>query len=194
MKPDWDKLTAEYEGSTSILIADVDCTAGGKELCNSVGVRGYPSIKTGSPDDLQDYKGGRDLNSLKKHAETLGPSCGPANIDLCDDEKKKQIEEFTALGAEKREAMIKEKDAESEKLEADFKAFTEGLNKARKEKQDKAPAGGAWARGPSAEMQAKYREESAKKDEGLEAIKNSGLGLLKSVHKFAATPSTKSEL
>jgi len=171
MKPDWDKLTAEYEGSTSILIADVDCTAGGKELCNSVGVRGYPSIKTGSPDDLQDYKGGRDLNSLKKHAETLGPSCGPGNIDLCDDEKKKHIEEFTALGAEKREAMIKEKDAESEKLEADFKAFTEGLNKA-------------------------YKEESAKKDEGVEAIKNSGLGLLKSVHKFAATAPTtsKSEL
>jgi hypothetical protein len=171
MKPDWDKLMKEYEGSKTILIADVDCTTGGKELCNSVGVRGYPSIKTGSPDDLQDYKGGRDFNSLKKHADTLGPSCGPGNIDLCDDEKKKQIEEFTALGAEKREAMIKEKDAESEKLEADFKAFVEGLNKA-------------------------YKEESAKKDEAVEAIKNSGLGLLKSVHKFAATAATtsKSEL
>jgi len=169
MKPDWDKLMAEYEGSTSVLVADVDCTTGGKELCSSVGVRGYPTIKTGSPDDLQDFKGGRDFSSLKKHAETLGPSCGPANLDLCDDEKKKQIEEFTALGAEKREATIKEKDAESEKLEADFKAFIEGLNKA-------------------------HKEESAKKDEGLEAIKNSGLGLLKSVHKFAATTSTKSEL
>mmetsp|Transcript_71324 Transcript_71324/g.198934 ORF Transcript_71324/g.198934 Transcript_71324/m.198934 type:complete len:171 (+) Transcript_71324:217-729(+) len=170
MKPDWDKLMAEYEGSKTVLVADVDCTTGGKELCSSVGVRGYPTIKTGSPDDLQDYKGGRDFNSLKKHAESLGPTCGPANIDLCDAEKKKQIEEFTALGAEKREAMIKEKDAESEKLEADFKAFVEGLNKA-------------------------YKEESAKKDEAAEAIKNSGLGLLKSVHKFAATASTsKSEL
>jgi len=169
MKPDWDKLMAEYEGSKTVLIGDVDCTTGGKELCNSVGVRGYPSIKTGSPDDLQDYKGGRDFSSLKKHAETLGPSCGPANLDLCDDEKKKQIEEFTALGAEKREAMIKEKDAESEKLEADFKEFVEGLNKA-------------------------YKEENDKKEKAQEALKNSGLGLLKSVHKFAATASTKSEL
>jgi len=171
MKPDWDKLSAEYEDSTSVLIADVDCTAGGKELCSSYGVRGYPTIKTGSPDDLQDYKGGRDFAALKAHAETLGPSCGPGNLDLCDDAKKKQIEDYTALGAEKREAFIKEKDAESEKLEADFKAFVEGLNKA-------------------------YKEETAKKDEGVEAIKNSGLGLLKSVHKFAATSATtsKSEL
>jgi len=170
MKPDWDKLMAEYEGSKTVLVADVDCTTGGKELCSSVGVRGYPTIKTGSPDDLQDYKGGRDFKSLKKHADSLGPSCGPGNLELCDDEKKKQIAEFTALGAEKREAMIKEKEEESEKLEADFKAFVEGLNKA-------------------------YKEESAKKDEAAEAIKNSGLGLLKSVHKFAATASTsKSEL
>merc|ERR1719254_245902 len=149
----------EYEGSSTILVADVDCTAGGKDLCNSVGVRGYPTIKYGSPDDLQDYKGGRAFTDLKAHAETLGPTCGPANLDLCDDEKKKKIEEFVALGAEKREAMIKEKEAESEKLESDFKAFVEGLNK-------------------------QYKEESDKKDSAVEAIKNSGLGLLKSVHKF----------
>merc|ERR1712007_388051 len=105
------------------VVADVDCTAGGKSLCDQVGVRGYPTIKYGDPNDLQDYKGGRDFAALKKFAEGLGPSCGPANLDLCDDDKKEQIEEFKALGAEKREAMIKEKEAEGEKLEADFKAF-----------------------------------------------------------------------
>jgi len=159
MKPDWDKLTKEYEGSSTVLIADVDCTAGGKELCNSVGVRGYPTIKTGDPNDLQDYKGGRTFNDLKKHAESLGPTCGPANLDLCDAEKKAKIEEFMALSAEKRDEMIKENEAASEKLESDFKAFTEGLNK-------------------------QYKEESAKKDAAIEAIKSSGLGLLKSVHNF----------
>jgi len=161
MKPDWDKLTKEYEGSSTVLIADVDCTAGGKELCNSVGVRGYPTIKTGDPNDLQDYKGGRTFNDLKKHAESLGPTCGPANLDLCDAEKKAKIEEFMALSAEKRDEMIKENEAASEKLESDFKAFTEGLNK-------------------------QYKEESAKKDAAIEAIKSSGLGLLKSVHNFEA--------
>merc|ERR1719282_459773 len=108
MKPAWDKLMAEYADSKSVLIADVDCTAGGKSLCNEVGVRGYPTIKSGDPSDLQDYKGGRSFDDLKKHAETLGPTCGPAHLDLCDAEKKAKIEEFMALSAAKREEMIKE--------------------------------------------------------------------------------------
>merc|ERR1719451_133384 len=110
MKPDWDKLASQFKDSSTILIADVDCTAGGKSKCDEVGVRGYPTIKYGDPSDLQDYKGGRDFAALKKFAEGLGPTCSPANIDLCDDANKKQIEEFTALGATKREAMIKEKE------------------------------------------------------------------------------------
>merc|ERR1719284_882236 len=147
----------EYEGSSTVLIADVDCTAGGKGLCNEVGVRGYPTIKYGDPNDLQDYKGGRSFDDLKKHAETLGPSCGPANLDLCDEDKKKTISEYQALGAEKREEMIKAKEAEMEKLESDFKTFVDGLQK-------------------------QYKEASEKKEKDTEAIKNSGLGLLKSVH------------
>merc|ERR1719271_907437 len=99
----------EYTDSKTILIADVDCTAGGKGLCDQVGVRGYPTIKYGDPNDLQDYKGGRSFDDLKKHAETLGPSCGPAHLDLCDEDKKKAIAEYVALGAEKREAAIKKK-------------------------------------------------------------------------------------
>merc|ERR1712096_298267 len=87
----------------------------------------------------------------------LGPTCGPAALDLCDDEKKKSITEFTALGVEKREAMIKEKEEENEKLESDFKEFVDGLQK-------------------------QYTEASEKKEKDVEAIKNSGLGLLKAVH------------
>jgi len=167
MKPDWDKLMAAYKDHVSTLIADVDCTTGGKSLCEQVGVRGYPSIKHGDPNDLQDYKGGRDFAALKKFAEGLGPQCGPANLDLCDAEKKKQIEEFTALGKEKREEMIKAKEAEATKLEADFKAFVDGLQK-------------------------QYTEASEKKDKDIEAVKTSGLGLLKSVQAHAKK--AKSEL
>merc|ERR1719356_1838065 len=157
----------EDEGSDSLLIADVDCTAGGKALCNSVGVRGYPSIKYGSPDDLKDYKGGRAFKDLKAHADKIGLSCGPANLDLCDDEKKKKIAEFSALGAEKRAAMIEEKDAENEKLERDFDTFVEGL-------------------------QMGYEEESDKKAKAEETIKAS-LALLKLVHKFESS-AKKTEL
>jgi hypothetical protein len=156
MKPAWDQLMAGFKDSSSILIADVDCTAGGKSLCDTSGVRGFPTIKYGDPGDLQDYKGGRDFAALKKFADGLGPTCSPANIDLCDDAKKVQIAEFTNMGAEKRDVMIKEKEAESAKLEEDFKAFVEGLQK-------------------------QYKDESEKKDKAVEDLKTQGLGLLKAV-------------
>merc|ERR1711865_681760 len=103
--------------SKTALIADVDCTAGGKDLCSDMGVKGYPSIKHGDPNNLEDYKGGRDLESLKKFAaENLGPTCGPANLDLCDAEKKAEIEKFSKMSAAELDAVIKEKTEASEKL------------------------------------------------------------------------------
>merc|ERR1712023_428857 len=116
----------EFDGHATTLIADVDCTAAGKPLCDSVGVRGYPTIKYGDPNNLEDYKGGRDFAALKKFAEeNLGPTCGPANLDLCDDEKKAQIEKFAKMSASDLEAAIKEKTDEMAKVEAGFKAFVE---------------------------------------------------------------------
>merc|ERR1711920_75509 len=116
MKPDWDKLAAEYKDSTTIGVYDVDCTAGGKAKCDEVGVRGYPTIKYGDPDDLQDYKGGRSFADLKKFTEGLGPQCGPANLDLCDAEKKTKIEEFTMLSADDREKKSKRRKRRWKKL------------------------------------------------------------------------------
>lgn len=158
----------DYEGNANILIADVDCTAGGQSLCNEIGVRGYPSIKYGDPSDLQDYKGGRSADDIKKHAETLGPTCSPANLDLCDDEKKAQINKFSALGSEERQKMIQEKDAEMKQLEDDFTKMVEQLN-------------------------ADYKASDEKKEQGIKAIKDAGLGLLKAVHKDASKDA-KSEL
>lgn len=167
MKPDWDKLIAEYKDSKEILVADVDCTAGGKDLCNEVGVRGYPTIKHGDPNNMEDYKGGRSFADLKKFASALGPQCGPANLDLCDAEKKQKIEELSALSAAERQKMISDSEATISKLEADFKKFVDGLQKS-------------------------YTEASEKKEKDVEAVKASGLGLLKAVH--AHQKKAKSEL
>jgi hypothetical protein len=166
MKPAWDKLSAEFKDSKTAVVADVDCTAGGKALCEEVGVRGYPTIKYGDPNNLEDYKGGRDFDALKKFAEeNLGPQCGPANMDLCDADKKALIEKFQALSAEDLASAIKEKEDAMTKLEADFKTFVEGLQK-------------------------QYSEGSEKKDKDIAEIKESSLGLMKSVaahHKQAKT-------
>lgn len=107
MKPAWDQLMDEFSGSPTSLIADVDCTADGKDLCETHGVQGFPTIKFGDPTDLQDYQGGRDFDSLKKHAEeSLGPQCGPANLDLCDEKRRKKLEGFMAMSLERVEAKI----------------------------------------------------------------------------------------
>merc|ERR1711979_151533 len=105
MKPDWDKLMAEFRDSKTALVADVDCTAAGKDLCNEVGVKGYPTIKYGDPNNLEDYKGGRSLEALQTFAkENLGPTCGPANPDLCDDEKKALLDKFQQMSADELDA------------------------------------------------------------------------------------------
>jgi hypothetical protein len=99
---------SEYEGDANRLIADVDCTTEGQSLCEKVGVQGYPSIKYGDPSDLQDYNGGRDLDELKKFAEeSLGPACGPANLDLCDEAKKKSLETYMKMSADRLTGKIR---------------------------------------------------------------------------------------
>merc|ERR1712216_286987 len=112
---------AEYKNHKTILVADVDCTAAGKPLCDQVGVRGYPTIKYGDPSDLQDYKGGRSMKDLQKFAsENLGPTCGPNNLDLCDDAKKAKIVELQALSAEELDTKIKAEEQKGKDAEKTF--------------------------------------------------------------------------
>lgn len=98
----------EFKDSTTSLVADVDCTTEGKDLCEKHGVKGYPTIKYGDVSDLQDYNGGRSFEDLKKFAEeNLGPSCGPANLDLCDEDKKSKFESFMKMSIGKLEGRMR---------------------------------------------------------------------------------------
>ena len=157
MKPDWDKLMDAFAGSATQGVYDVDCTAEGKPLCDSNGVRGYPTIKWGDPSALEDYKGGRDYDSLKKFAdENLKPVCSPTNIDLCEPEKKAEIEKFQAMSAADLDAAIGEKEKELEAAETKFKEEV-------------------------AKLQETYQTLMSEKEATEEAVKASGLGLMKAV-------------
>jgi len=99
---------ADFEGSATSLVADVDCTADGKDLCEKNEVRGYPTIKYGDPGELKDYNGGRSYEDLKKFAdENLGPSCGPANLDLCPEGDRAKLEGFMKMSSGKLEGKIR---------------------------------------------------------------------------------------
>jgi len=160
MKPDWDKLMAEYADHPTIVIADVDCTAEGKSLCTAHGVEGYPTIKFGDPNSLEDYKGGRTLDDLKKFAsESLGPSCDPGHLDLCDEDSKATIEALMELSEEEINSKVAEGTKKMEDAEATFKADVEKL-------------------------QATYQKLMADKEATIEEVNNSGLGMLKKVRAF----------
>jgi len=157
MKPAWDKLMGDFKDSKTALVADVDCTAAGKPLCDSNGVRGFPTIKYGDPNALEDYQGGRDYDALKAFAdENLGPSCGPDNMDLCDDEKKAKIEGFLAMSKDDLSKSIEEKETELKDAESTFEKEVEKLQK-------------------------KYESLVKAKDDTVAEVKGSGLGMMKSV-------------
>jgi len=147
MKPDWDSLSADYADSKKVIIADVDCTAAGKPLCDKYGVRGYPTIKYFNPPDEEgeDYKGGRDLPALKKFVESdLGPGCSVDAKENCSEEQLKELQQYVDMDASEREAkMTKMKeelktadDAHNDllkNLQAQFKESQDALEKLKEE-------------------------------------------------------------
>jgi len=103
MKPAWDELGEEYAASSDVLIADVDCTAEGEELCTKFEVRGYPTIKYFKDGDTkgEDYQGGRDINSLKSFVEgNLERPCQVADSSKCTEKETKYIEKMKAKTSE----------------------------------------------------------------------------------------------
>ena len=58
LKPAFDQLGSEYEGHDSVVIAEADCTAEGKSLCQQKGVRGYPTLKYYVNGEENDYRSG----------------------------------------------------------------------------------------------------------------------------------------
>merc|ERR1719440_1472803 len=111
----------------------------------------------GNPCTLEDYDGGRDYDDLEKFAEeNLKPMCSPKNLDLCDADKKAEIEKFMKMSSEDLEAEIEKKEAESKEAEETFDAEVQKL-------------------------QEKYEALEKEKTEKQAAIKASGLGLMKAV-------------
>jgi len=163
----------DFKDSKTALVADVDCTAGGQSLCEKNGVKGYPTIKYGDPTDMQKYEGGRSYDDLKKFAdENLGPTCGPDNLDLCNDEDKKLINKFMKMDIDELSEAIEEADTKIGNVQAKGE-------KAVKKLQDKMSA-----------LQKDIEKANKKKDEELAKEKKKlGYSMMKAV----ATAAKKKE-
>lgn len=170
MAPDWEKLAEEWNGNASGLVAEVDCTAAGKPLCEENGVRGFPTLKWGDPAGLTDYEGSRGYDDMADFAkENLKPMCSAANIELCDKEKKAQLESYMKLSLDELNEAV---GTEEKKLEAAESDFKDGV----------------------AKLQAEYEKLSGEKDAKLAAVRDSGLSLMKSVLSVKKKDAAKDEL
>jgi hypothetical protein len=139
MKPDWDSLGSTYADSTKVVIADVDCTAAGKPLCDKFGVRGYPTIKYFNPpdEDGEDYKGGRDLAALKKFVDTeLGPGCSVDSKENCSPEQLTELATYTDMSPAEREAKLTALKDALKKAEDDHNDLLKTLQEQFKTSQD----------------------------------------------------------
>lgn len=157
-----------YKGHKTILVGDVDCTAEGKPLCDSNGVKGFPTIKHGDASNLEDYQGGRDFKALNDFASKLKPACSPSNMDLCDAEGKAAIEKVQAMSEAELSAAIAAADKKAADAEELFKTELDKLQKAYQTLQDN-------------------------KEATLAEVKASGVGMMKAVQ-AARKKSAKEEL
>lgn len=156
MAPDWEKLMKEYDGHASIAVHEVDCTTAGKPLCDNNGVKGFPTLKHGDPNNFEDYQGGRDYAAFSEFAKGLKPLCSPSNMDLCDEEGKAAIAAVQSLSDEEIETAVAAADKEAADAEELFKTELETL-------------------------QATYQKLQDDKEATLAAIKASGVGMKKAV-------------
>ena len=156
MAADWNKLADAYSSNAGVLIADVDCTASGKSLCDKHGIQGFPTIKfSDSSGQLQDYQQGRDYDSLLKFAqENLRPACSVSDETNCSEKDKSLLKKFRKMSTQEAEDFIAHSKQATEQAERTFKEELQVL-------------------------QTTYSKLEQQKKEALDAVKASGLSLLK---------------
>lgn len=146
----------DFADHATTLVADVDCTAEGKPLCDANDVKGFPTIKHGDPANLETYEGGREFDDISKFAKGLKPLCSPSNRDLCEADDLKKIEDLEAVDLADLQKEVDEAKKAIETAESKYKRQVDSLQK-------------------------KYERYTKTKDKKIKKIKDAGLGLKKSV-------------
>ena len=128
LKPDWDALADKLAESGDTVIADVDCTDEqfGKQICDRMGVRGYPGLKYWLKGDknANDYEGSRDLDALTEFVrDELGKPCTISTIENCNEENAAIVRKNAELSPQKRHKRI----VKLEKKISDSEAATKKL-------------------------------------------------------------------
>jgi len=130
MAPDFDKLRKDYADTPNVMVAMIDCTAGGQATCGEWGVQGYPSIKVVVDGKTSEYNGAREYSAMKREVESKlnpRPACSLESKDACSPDARKILEASEKMSKAERSAKIKEveqeiKDSKKQAVELEKKA------------------------------------------------------------------------
>ena len=98
MAPVWESLGDQIT-DPNVLIGEVDCTTDeNKDMCQSVGVKGYPTLLSSTDGySWNKFEGARDLEALKTFVEeNLSENCFD-NEELCTEEETAKLNELKQL-------------------------------------------------------------------------------------------------
>lgn len=200
---------ADFEGSATQLVADVDCTTEGQPLCDENGVQGFPTLKWGDASDLQDYQGGRSYEELKKFADenlkwvemiacleygicrrrsftSVLISIFWISFDIAlppFDRPICSLKSIDLCDDEKKAQIKKYQDMTVEELKSEVTVQEGLIEAAEKNFQDEVQ-----------KLQAAYEQLNVDKNDAIAKVKASGLGLMKSVIRSKEAPEAKDEL
>eukprot|EP00512_Aurantiochytrium_limacinum_P001811 CAMPEP_0171493470 /NCGR_PEP_ID=MMETSP0958-20121227/4978_1 /TAXON_ID=87120 /ORGANISM="Aurantiochytrium limacinum, Strain ATCCMYA-1381" /LENGTH=179 /DNA_ID=CAMNT_0012027093 /DNA_START=105 /DNA_END=644 /DNA_ORIENTATION=- len=101
MAPDYSTLATEFKDSSSVTVAEVDCTEH-QSLCSEHGVTGFPTLKSfKASKEGEAYSSGRSLEQMRSHIkDNLDLGCQVSSIDSCTDKEKSYHEKWSAKTAE----------------------------------------------------------------------------------------------
>ena len=158
LEPEWDVLQLHFAKNKTLLIGEVDCDdKQSKKICSYYGVKAFPSIFYGQPQDMKRYRGPLTYSRMRDFVEAnVYPLCSPEYITFCTDAQAKAIQEFSGYAGEALEAAIQEEEGKIKAAQDEFREKVE-------------------------EMKRMYSTWSAERDEAVQKIKSGKLALLKAV-------------
>lgn len=131
LKPAWETVRDEVKDVDFLRIGTIDCTDdGNKALCDRNAIQGFPTIKYGHLDNLENYEGGRDVEALRSFALDLKPVCAIGFEVHCSDEEQTLLASLIDMDAATLENSIKEHDVKVQGIE---KRYTDDVAKLQNE-------------------------------------------------------------
>ncbi|CAE7227279.1 SEP2, partial [Symbiodinium pilosum] len=200
LKPTWDKLAnakfkfKEKGKKKSILIASVDCSGDASKFCLEFGVDKFPTLKYGSPYDLDDYTGKKELRDLENFVTSqLTPVCTVDDQRHCSADEKLLIKDFQRKSILDLDKIVEKLAEERKSVEADYSLFKANLlgtlTKAGQQKdRDVSAASGEQKEKIEADFRRfvdglteQHNEKEEEKNKKLALLKAKGLSLARNV-------------